>query len=69
MESIRCGSCRRLLAKAAAYQAIEIKCPRCGTINRLMRAESPAPERPGAPSPEPTWPPTTTMPQFGRSHR
>ncbi|PJC11814.1 MAG: Com family DNA-binding transcriptional regulator [Comamonadaceae bacterium CG_4_9_14_0_8_um_filter_60_18] len=46
MEIIRCGSCNRLLAKAD-FRQIEIKCPRCGTLN-LVRAESPKPERPGA---------------------
>ncbi|WP_142850979.1 Com family DNA-binding transcriptional regulator [Telmatospirillum sp. J64-1] len=49
MESIRCGSCRKLLAKAV-YRTIEIKCPRCGAINHL-RAASPASERPRASHP------------------
>ncbi|WP_417766707.1 Com family DNA-binding transcriptional regulator [Stappia sp.] len=47
MESIRCASCRRLLMKAARNaisDVIEIKCPRCGTINALRPAE-PTPER------------------------
>ncbi|MBO6754938.1 MAG: Com family DNA-binding transcriptional regulator [Roseibium sp.] len=38
MNEIRCGSCRKLLMKArpnAIIDAIEIKCPRCGTMNNL----------------------------------
>jgi LSD1 subclass zinc finger protein len=33
----RCDSCRRLLANTllAEGSVIEIKCPRCGTVNRL----------------------------------
>ncbi|MCX7364814.1 MAG: Com family DNA-binding transcriptional regulator [Alphaproteobacteria bacterium] len=42
MESIRCG-CGRLLLKGRVHD-IEIKCPRCRTVNRI-RAPSPAPER------------------------
>ncbi|KAF0205481.1 MAG: Mu-like prophage protein [Gallionellaceae bacterium] len=45
MESIRCGNCNRLLAKAD-YKQIEIKCPRCGTLN--LKAKSLEPERLGA---------------------
>ncbi|HML54197.1 MAG TPA: Com family DNA-binding transcriptional regulator [Solidesulfovibrio magneticus] len=41
---IRCGQCGRLLAKGTG--TIEIKCPRCRTINHV-RAASPedSPER------------------------
>ncbi|TAN64767.1 MAG: Com family DNA-binding transcriptional regulator [Magnetospirillum sp.] len=46
MESIRCGNCHRLLARGR-FDAIEIKCPRCGTLNHV-RAKSPDPERPRA---------------------
>lgn len=46
MESIRCGQCQKLLAKGTAL-ALEIKCPRCGTINH-MRTPSPLTERPRA---------------------
>lgn len=46
MESIRCN-CGRLLCKAV-YDAIEIKCPRCGRLNSFKRAPSPPPERPRA---------------------
>lgn len=38
---IRCGACRRKLGEGT-YQALTIKCPRCGAMNHL-RAESPPP--------------------------
>ncbi|NYZ17057.1 Com family DNA-binding transcriptional regulator [Azospirillum sp. RWY-5-1] len=46
MEEIRCGSCRRLLARGTA-NCLEIKCPRCGTINHVRATSSPS-ERPRA---------------------
>ena len=46
METVRCGKCSKLLAKADFAQ-IEIKCTRCGTLN-YVRAKSLEPERPGA---------------------
>ncbi|WP_394701634.1 Com family DNA-binding transcriptional regulator [uncultured Roseibium sp.] len=42
MQEIRCGSCRRLLFKAAERaiaDVIELKCPRCGTLNSLRPFE------------------------------
>jgi len=39
MNEIRCRSCNRLLAKAK-YQQIEIKCPRCKTLN-IKKANEP----------------------------
>ena len=50
MESIRCGTCNRLLARGRVV-VLEIKCPRCGTINYL-RAQSPTPERQERPGDE-----------------
>ena len=53
VESIRC-TCRRLLMRAERHAicgVIEIKCPRCGTINALRPAE-PKPERPELPDRE-----------------
>lgn len=44
IESIRCGNCRRLLARASGFSSIEIKCPRCGAIT-IERATRPEPER------------------------
>lgn len=55
LEEIRCGQCARKLA-AGAYTWLEIKCPRCGTLNVLRASTadrsspSPAPERPRASS-------------------
>lgn len=34
MENVRCGKCCKLLAKAEAA-VLEIKCPRCGTLNNV----------------------------------
>lgn len=33
MEMIKCRSCDRLLCKIGLFDAIEIKCPRCKTLN------------------------------------
>lgn len=55
LEEIRCGQCARKLA-AGAYTRLEIKCPRCGTLNVLRASAadcsspSPTPERPRASS-------------------
>ena len=38
MIEVRCGSCDRLLAMAA-FNEIEMKCPRCKTLNRLKAIE------------------------------
>lgn len=42
-EEIRCGHCRKLLARGRVV-VLEIKCPRCGTITHL-KAQSLSPER------------------------
>lgn len=44
-QDIRCGACSRKLGHGQ-FEHLEIKCPRCGTLNTLMRAQSPEPERP-----------------------
>lgn len=36
----RCGNCNKLLAKGG-YEILEIKCPRCKTINQLERPRVP----------------------------
>ncbi|MEE1950981.1 Com family DNA-binding transcriptional regulator [Pseudomonas alcaligenes] len=46
---IRCGGCGRLLARAAGFTAIQIKCPRCRVLNHQTAASCPNPERQGAP--------------------
>lgn len=38
MEEVRCGSCHKLLAKAR-YHRLQIKCPRCGTLNDMRATE------------------------------
>jgi phage FluMu protein Com len=44
---IRCGHCGRLLGKGDIVH-VEIKCPRCGTLNQITRsADSAKPGRPG----------------------
>lgn len=43
---VRCGHCRRLLAKGEALD-LTIKCPRCGTLNHV-RGMSPDAEGPRA---------------------
>ncbi|TXG85029.1 MAG: Com family DNA-binding transcriptional regulator [Sphingomonadales bacterium] len=40
MESIRCLTCAKLLARAA-YTLLEIKCSLCGTVNALRAKSSP----------------------------
>ncbi|WP_307188843.1 Com family DNA-binding transcriptional regulator [Massilia sp. NR 4-1] len=50
MQDIRCGSCNKKLG-AGEFLRLEIKCPRCGTLNSL-RAMSPQPERHRAPDQE-----------------
>ncbi|MFZ6747416.1 Com family DNA-binding transcriptional regulator [Undibacterium sp. Ren11W] len=46
MQDIRCGNCHKKLAEGE-YRRLNIKCPRCSTINQLS-AVSTYPERPGA---------------------
>ncbi|MFV4205473.1 Com family DNA-binding transcriptional regulator, partial [Mycobacterium tuberculosis] len=42
-KEVRCGHCSKKLA-VAIFVRLDIKCPRCGTLN-VLRAESPSPER------------------------
>ncbi|MCV4272280.1 Com family DNA-binding transcriptional regulator [Pseudomonas capsici] len=39
MQEIRCGHCSRKLAAARGFIELQIKCPRCRTLNHL-KAES-----------------------------
>ncbi|MFI8383345.1 Com family DNA-binding transcriptional regulator [Pseudomonas sp. NPDC079086] len=52
MIDIRCGGCGRLLAKAAGFTQLQIKCPRCRVINSQTAVSCPNPERLGAPRSE-----------------
>ncbi|MNM39811.1 Mu-like prophage protein Com [compost metagenome] len=45
LRNIRCGDCAKLLARAARFDELQIKCPRCGTLNH-MKAESLPSDRP-----------------------
>ncbi|ASC96507.1 Com family DNA-binding transcriptional regulator [Pseudomonas aeruginosa] len=49
MFDVRCGGCNRLLARASGFQHLQIKCPRCRTLNALTAASCIEPERHGAP--------------------
>lgn len=51
LEVIRCGNCARKLA-AGAYTRLEIKCPRCGTLNVLRASAADH----SSPSPTPNAP-------------
>ncbi|RRV04432.1 Com family DNA-binding transcriptional regulator [Pseudomonas sp. v388] len=44
MHEIRCGHCDRKLAAASGFTELQIKCPRCRTLNHL-KAPSLPPER------------------------
>lgn len=44
-DEIRCGHCNKMLAKGIALD-LSIKCPRCGTINHIMRVMCPGSESP-----------------------
>ncbi|MCL1961679.1 MAG: Com family DNA-binding transcriptional regulator [Desulfovibrionaceae bacterium] len=56
-QDIRCGACSRKLG-AGKYTILQIKCPRCGTINHL-RAARPEPAPPEGHSTEThEWPTT-----------
>ncbi|MBF8636059.1 Com family DNA-binding transcriptional regulator [Pseudomonas fulva] len=35
LKDIRCGNCKRLLARAAGISQLQIKCSRCGTLNHV----------------------------------
>ncbi|EOA7986577.1 Com family DNA-binding transcriptional regulator, partial [Escherichia coli] len=36
-QNVRCKNCNKLLARAS-FHYIEIKCPRCKTLNQITRA-------------------------------
>lgn len=35
LKDIRCGNCKRLLARAEGITQLQIKCSRCGTLNHV----------------------------------
>ncbi|WP_373321902.1 Com family DNA-binding transcriptional regulator [Pseudomonas paralcaligenes] len=42
VKDVRCGGCHRLLARVGQFDALEIKCPRCRTLNHLKAESLPA---------------------------
>ena len=48
-QEVRCANCNRKLAMGV-FQLLNIKCPRCGTLNSLRVQENPVPECHRAPS-------------------
>ncbi|NBB09357.1 Com family DNA-binding transcriptional regulator [Pseudomonas sp. SLFW] len=59
MLEIRCGHCGRKLAAASGFTELQIKCPRCRTLNHLKAPsllhacpEHPIPGTPGCPPSE-----------------
>ncbi|HBO1668439.1 TPA: Com family DNA-binding transcriptional regulator [Pseudomonas aeruginosa] len=42
LQEIRCGQCRRKLAAASGFTELQIKCPRCGTLNHLKATSLPS---------------------------
>ncbi|MDO7473657.1 Com family DNA-binding transcriptional regulator [Acinetobacter baumannii] len=45
MENLKCRYCFKLLAKIGLFDSIEIKCPRCKTLNNFQSTLSALPER------------------------
>lgn len=45
MQNLKCQCCYKLLAKIGSFEEIEIKCPRCKTINEFQSTMSALPER------------------------
>ncbi|MEW5507089.1 zinc finger domain-containing protein [Pseudomonas antarctica] len=35
LKEIRCGNCKRLLARTGGFTELQIKCSRCGTLNHV----------------------------------
>ncbi|EBP4342181.1 Com family DNA-binding transcriptional regulator [Salmonella enterica] len=38
-KQLRCGQCQRLLAVAAQFSSLHIKCPRCKTLNHFTHSQ------------------------------
>ncbi|MBI6854185.1 Com family DNA-binding transcriptional regulator [Pseudomonas cichorii] len=38
LKDCRCNKCKRLLARLGEYTELQIKCPRCGTLNHVKAA-------------------------------
>ena len=35
LKELRCGHCKKLLARTGGFTEFQIKCPRCGTLNHV----------------------------------
>ncbi|WP_183132521.1 Com family DNA-binding transcriptional regulator, partial [Pseudomonas savastanoi] len=35
LKDYRCGQCKKLLLRMGDYTVLQIKCPRCGTLNHV----------------------------------
>ncbi len=46
MIDIRCDKCNKLLGKFRECRELEIKCPRCGELNRYTAIEHKIPSQP-----------------------
>lgn len=42
MQDIRCGECHRKLAAIGDFSELQIKCPRCRTLNHLKAPSLPS---------------------------
>ena len=51
MQDIRCGHCCRKLAVASGFQELQIKCPRCRTLNHI-KGQPTLPRCEGTPEPK-----------------
>lgn len=45
MQNVKCKCCFKLLAKIGTFDRIEIKCPRCKTLNNFQSTQSALHER------------------------
>ncbi|OTG61225.1 hypothetical protein B9T36_02155 [Acinetobacter sp. ANC 4204] len=45
MQNLKCQCCFKLLAKVGTFDVLEIKCPRCKTLNTFQSTPSALPER------------------------
>ncbi|MBJ9373721.1 MULTISPECIES: Com family DNA-binding transcriptional regulator [Acinetobacter] len=50
MKNLKCHCCFKLLAKSETFDSIEIKCPRCKTLNTFQSTLSALPECPEHPN-------------------
>ncbi|WP_420909073.1 Com family DNA-binding transcriptional regulator [Acinetobacter modestus] len=49
MKNLKCQCCLKLLARTGYFDHVEIKCPRCKTVNNFQSTQSALPECPEHP--------------------